>query len=296
MDRYLVPRDETARRIDPEGILDAPDSPGTEPQSPSKAGRTSFSHESDTGEEDHGLSGTDGEDENMNSAAKITAGKGSEHNSSMDQDDPDIIQPTASSVCEGISAILGPGFNTGTNPGVPNENVSVLSFEQASAVAQERIRKHFKIPGMVPAPSVAEEPMSKRNSEEGGTTDPVTDSRSEPFHRNNPKSEKPNLKAPAAQDKAYSKGMKKLGKNNPGSSGTVPTASVPEADMDPSDVYLSIKAQNKMKRLPAVLDGTGTNPKAIFTECGSFYNEGDNRIARSVVKEDICTVQVLSRL
>jgi hypothetical protein len=84
MDRYLVPRDETARRIDPEGILDAPDSPGTEPQSPSKAGHTSFSHESDTGEEEHGLSGTDGEDEDMNSAAQITTEKGSEHESSMD--------------------------------------------------------------------------------------------------------------------------------------------------------------------------------------------------------------------
>jgi hypothetical protein len=68
----------------------------------------------------------------------------------------------------------------------------------------------------------------------------------------------------------------------------------PEADTDPSDVYLSIKAQNKMKRLPAVLDGTGTNPKAIFTECGSFYNKGDNRVARSVVKEDICTGTVTS--
>jgi hypothetical protein len=49
-----------------------------------------------------------------------------------------------------------------------------------------------------------------------------------------------------------------------------------------------------MKRLPAVLDGTGTNPKAVFTECGSFYNKGDNRIARSVVKEDICSGTVTS--
>jgi hypothetical protein len=49
-----------------------------------------------------------------------------------------------------------------------------------------------------------------------------------------------------------------------------------------------------MKRLPAVMDGTGTNPRSIFTECGSFYNKGDNRIARSVVKEDICSGTVTS--
>jgi hypothetical protein len=70
MDRYLVPRDETARRIDPEGILNAPDSPGTEPQSPSKANRTSFSQGSETGEGD--LSGTDyEEEEDMSKAAKM---------------------------------------------------------------------------------------------------------------------------------------------------------------------------------------------------------------------------------
>jgi len=49
-----------------------------------------------------------------------------------------------------------------------------------------------------------------------------------------------------------------------------------------------------MKRLPAVLDGTGTNPRGTFTECGSFYNKGDNRVNRSVLKEDICSGTVTS--
>jgi hypothetical protein len=145
---------------------------------------------------------------------------------------------------------------------------------------------------MVPAPTAAEEPASKQLIEGAGNTDPDPDSSTKSKHGDKPNLEK--LKAPAAQVKAAKKGMNKLGKNNPSSSGTVPTASVPEADTDPSDVYLSIKAENKMKRLPAVLDGTGTNPKAIFTECGSFYNKGDNRVARSVVKEDICTGTVTS--
>jgi hypothetical protein len=49
-----------------------------------------------------------------------------------------------------------------------------------------------------------------------------------------------------------------------------------------------------MKRLPTVLDGSGTNPRPVFTECGSFYNAGDNRIVRSVLKEDICSGTVTS--
>ncbi len=287
MDRYLVPRDETARRIDPEGILDAPDSPGTEHQSPSKADRTSFSQESETGEGD--LSGTDyEEEEDMSKAAKMIVENESEHDSSMEEDSAESIQPSSSSISEGISAILGSGFNSSA----PQEGTIGQASEQISAASFERIRKSFKIPGMVPAPAAAEEPASKQLIGGAGYTVPVPDSRIKSKHGDKPNLVK--LKAPAAQEKAAKKGKNKLGKNNPSSSGTVPTASVPEADTDPSDVYLAIKAQNKMKRLPAVLDGTGTNPKAIFTECGSFYNKGDNRVARSVVKEDICTGTVTS--
>jgi hypothetical protein len=208
----------------------------------------------------------------------------------MEQDGADFIQPSSSSICEGISAILGSGFNSG----VPQETVTTQTSEQVSAASFERIRKNFKIPGMVPAPSEAEEPMRKQALGDDGNPDPDPDTRAKLKHGNKPNFEKLKSKAPAAQEKARNKGKNKLGKNNPSSSGTVPTASVPEADTDPSDVYLSIKAQNKMKRLLAVLDGTGTNPKAIFTECGSFYNKGDNGVARSVVKEDICTGTVTS--
>ncbi len=76
--------------------------------------------------------------------------------------------------------------------------------------------------------------------------------------------------------------------------GSRSAAPIPETDAKPSDVYQSIKAQNKMKRLPTVLDGSGTNPRPVFTECGSFYNAGDNRIVRSVLKEDICSGTVTS--
>ncbi len=158
----------------------------------------------------------------------------------MDEDSADVIQPSSSSISKGISAILGPGFN----PSVPQENIS-FQTEQVSAASFERIRKNFKIPGMVPAPAAAEEAASKQLTGSDGNTNPVLDSRIKT------KKDKTNLeksKAPAAQDKAAKKGLNKLGKNNPNSSGTVPTASVPETDTDPSDVYLSIKAQNKMKR------------------------------------------------
>ncbi len=239
MDRYLVPRDETARKIDPEGILDAPDSPGTDQQSPSTANRTSFSQGSETGEGD--LSGTDyEEEEDMSKAAKMIVENESEHDSSMDQDSAEFIQPSSSSICEGISAILGSGFNSN----VPQENVTGQSSEQVSAASFERIRKNFKIPGMVPAPTAAEEPTRKQPLEGTGNTDLDPDSRAKSKHGNKPNFEK--LKAPAAQENAAKKGKNKLGKNNPSSSGTVPTASVPETDTDPSDVYLSIKAQNKI--------------------------------------------------
>jgi hypothetical protein len=80
--------------------------------------------------------------------------------------------------------------------------------------------------------------------------------------------------------------------SDPNGSGSA--ALIPETDAKPSDVYQSIKAQNKMKRLPTILDGSGTNPRPVFTECGSFYNAGDNRIMRSVLKEDICLGTVTS--
>jgi hypothetical protein len=150
MDPYLVPRDETARRIDPEGILDAPDSPGTEPQSPSKANRTSFSQESENGEGD--LSGSDyEEEEDMSSAAKMIVENQSDQESSMDEDSADVIQPTSSSISEGITAIPGSGFT----PSNTQENTS-FQTEQVSAAAFEKIRRNFKIPGMVPAPTAAE--------------------------------------------------------------------------------------------------------------------------------------------
>ncbi len=76
--------------------------------------------------------------------------------------------------------------------------------------------------------------------------------------------------------------------------GSGSAAPIQESDAKPSDVYQSIKALNKMKRLPTVLDGSGTNPRPVFTECGSFYNAGDNRIVRSVLKEDICSGTVTS--
>ncbi len=91
---------------------------------------------------------------------------------------------------------------------------------------------------MVPAPAAAEEAASKQLTGSDGNTNPVPDSRIKA------KKDKTNLekpKAPAAQEKAAKKGLNKLGKNNPNSSGTVQTASVPETDTDPSDVYLSIK-------------------------------------------------------
>jgi hypothetical protein len=109
MDQYLVPRDETARRIDPDGILDAPDSPGAAPQSPSKLSRTSFSG-SNTGDEDDIITGSENEEENMDTAAKMVVDKGSEHESSMDEDEGGTIQPHSSSISEGILAILGAGF------------------------------------------------------------------------------------------------------------------------------------------------------------------------------------------
>jgi hypothetical protein len=91
MEQYLVPRDETARKIDPDGILDAPDSPGAASQSPSKFSRTSFSPGSNMGDGDGINSGSEYEDENMSTAAKMIVDKGSEHDSSMEQDEGDLI-------------------------------------------------------------------------------------------------------------------------------------------------------------------------------------------------------------
>ncbi len=87
----------------------------------------------------------------MSKAAKMIVENQSDQESSMDEDSADVIQPNSSSISEGISAILGSGFA----PSVPQENMP-FQTEQVSAAAFEKIRKNFKIPGMVPAPAAAE--------------------------------------------------------------------------------------------------------------------------------------------
>ncbi len=66
----------------------------------------------------------------------------------------------------------------------------------------------------------------------------------------------------------------------------------PESDAVASDTYKAIMAGRSVKNTPSTLRGTG-RAKAN-TDCGSFFNTGDNRVSRSVYKENVAKMYVSS--
>jgi hypothetical protein len=65
-----------------------------------------------------------------------------------------------------------------------------------------------------------------------------------------------------------------------------------EADAVPSSSYKAILNAKIDKLTPPAIPGIG--PAMAKLDCGSFYNTGDNRIRRSVYKENIATLTVTS--
>jgi hypothetical protein len=51
-------------------------------------------------------------------------------------------------------------------------------------------------------------------------------------------------------------------------------------------------AGRSVKNTPSTLRGTGR--ASANTDCGSFYNKGDNRVSRSVYKENVAKMYVSS--
>ena len=72
----------------------------------------------------------------------------------------------------------------------------------------------------------------------------------------------------------------------------LPTKIPAEADATPSSTYESIVSAKKHKLCPPVIPGIG--PHNVIYSCGSFYNKGDNRIARTVYKENVASLSVTS--
>jgi hypothetical protein len=70
------------------------------------------------------------------------------------------------------------------------------------------------------------------------------------------------------------------------------TTDVSEADAVPSKTYSAIITNKKKNEKASTIGGiaSGQDP----TECGSFFNPGDNRILRSVYKEDVTSGSVSS--
>jgi hypothetical protein len=66
----------------------------------------------------------------------------------------------------------------------------------------------------------------------------------------------------------------------------------PETDAVASDTYKAIMAGRSVKNTLSTLRGTG-RAKAN-TDCGSFFNTGDNRVSRSVCKENVAKMYVSS--
>jgi hypothetical protein len=72
-----------------------------------------------------------------------------------------------------------------------------------------------------------------------------------------------------------------------------PKAIPAEADAVPSDSYKKIHASKMLKGKPAASGGTGSD-QVLNSECGSFFNPGDNRIIRTVCQEDPLSLSVMS--
>jgi hypothetical protein len=70
------------------------------------------------------------------------------------------------------------------------------------------------------------------------------------------------------------------------------TTDVSEADAVPSKTYSAIISNKKKNEKASTIGGiaSGQDP----TDCGSFFNPGDNRILRSVYKEDVTSGSVSS--
>jgi hypothetical protein len=65
-----------------------------------------------------------------------------------------------------------------------------------------------------------------------------------------------------------------------------------EADAVPSSTYKAILEAKKNKLTPPAIPGIG--PATAKLDCGSFYNSGDNRIRRTVYKENVASLTVTS--
>jgi hypothetical protein len=65
-----------------------------------------------------------------------------------------------------------------------------------------------------------------------------------------------------------------------------------EADLIPPKTYKAIVANKKMKEKVGTIGGITSGQDPI--ECGSFYNSSDNRVARSVYKEDLVSMSITS--
>jgi hypothetical protein len=133
MDTPLVPRDETAREIDPDGILDAPDSPVSHTNSQNNASDFANSG-SDMSDEEK----SDTENENTPSAATLPSSTRDEDGPGMDTDEAGRIRPEDGSVVSGFTM----NANSGTRNG--SGFVSQLLLQTLSSGAE------FRIPQMVP--------------------------------------------------------------------------------------------------------------------------------------------------
>jgi hypothetical protein len=65
-----------------------------------------------------------------------------------------------------------------------------------------------------------------------------------------------------------------------------------EADAVPSKTYTKIISGKVLKGKVGTIGGI-TSGQGL-TECGSFFNKGDNRVLRSVYKEEISSMSVSS--
>ena len=255
-----------ARELDPEGILDRDINSDTAVNSD-----TGVKRDGEAIDPCHTLSSSESEEEDT---AEATVKE-------MDVDQQPVANPTDSTIPEASPATLS-AASTGSKPGNiqdPDPDLTAVrtapSFDTATAPTQSGSGSGSTMGGQGQASDSSEKNFYSQfdpNSELGKAI-------------LKKKFKIPNMPKNSAIEKVPS------GVKNP-----VPTKTVnpipAEADAVPSKTYTKIITSKLLKGKVGTIGGITSGQGN--SECGSFFNKGDNRVLRSVYKEDISTMSVSS--
>jgi hypothetical protein len=253
-----------ANELDPEGILDRDANDANDANSD-----TTIRRDGEAVDPCHTLSSSESDEEDTADVAE----------KEMEVDQPPAVNPTVTTPPAGSPAVLSEA-STGTESG-KIQDPALTAAGSASPYAS------------APAPIQSGSGSGSITVGQGQVTDPSEKNFYSQFDQNSElgkailqnKFKIPNMPKNCAIEKVPS------GVKNPVSTKTVNPIPA-EADAVPSKTYTKIIASKLLKGKVGTIGGITSGQGN--SECGSFFNKGDNRVLRSVYKEDISTMSVSS--